>query len=440
MTRRNAKPLIPLSHHEVLVAFLTLEDPNAKIKGSRDPLGVQPLWITFGRQVVGNLTTQSTSVRGFTILLLARYFAADLVDRGMATKEEALDIFLKMEQVGAYARYAAHGADDIRGIERVKRYFDEYRRRVPIHADRRGMILSDQKVYGLWGLYSVPARTSGLIPDGPLDVEPDSRRLIETRYLPHLNGATAPLRRLLAKGGTLEARERDPIFHAMTRILSPRFDAVELDFYRRTLRDGLDVVGMPAGRQEHVRKLLEAHTKLDEPAGRNDVLRLARAAGQRDDALAARLLRIAALEALLAPADALFQHLLMQHGRPVAQVATEVLDRWKRVPHLDEATWQEILPEVRETAGVALATRMTQCYRALRTGKMLDAIVALVDWNEVVMRSRGGAPWIIINAGQFDVRYRGSERLLPERDELSALWTNPYFIDSLKNVTRQLQD
>jgi hypothetical protein len=50
------------------VPFLTLEDPNAKIKGSRDPLGVQPIWSAFGRHVVTNLTTQSTSVRGFTVL------------------------------------------------------------------------------------------------------------------------------------------------------------------------------------------------------------------------------------------------------------------------------------------------------------------------------------------------------------------------------------
>ena len=145
--------------------FLTLEDPNAKIKGSRDPLGVQPIWSAFGRHVVTNLTTQSTSVRGFTVLLLGRYFAADLVDRGIAAREDALDIFLRMEQVGAYVRHVAHGVEgEIRGIERVKRFVDEQSGNVVIAADRRGMILSDQKVYGLWGLYSVPARTSGLAP------------------------------------------------------------------------------------------------------------------------------------------------------------------------------------------------------------------------------------------------------------------------------------
>ena len=37
--------------------FLTDLDPQAAIKGSRDPLGVQPIWSRMGRHVVGNLTT-----------------------------------------------------------------------------------------------------------------------------------------------------------------------------------------------------------------------------------------------------------------------------------------------------------------------------------------------------------------------------------------------
>ena len=82
--------------------FLTLEDPNAKIKGSRDPLGVQPVWSIFGRHVITNLTTQNTPVRGFTVLLLGRYFGADLIDRGMAVREDTLDIFLRMEQTSIF--------------------------------------------------------------------------------------------------------------------------------------------------------------------------------------------------------------------------------------------------------------------------------------------------------------------------------------------------
>ena len=133
--------------------FLTLEDPNAGIHGSRDPLGVQPVWASFGRHVVTNLTTVTNSIRGFTILLLGRMLTEKMIDKGTTGEQDALSIFLRAEQIGSYSRYLAHGVDnDIRGIERVKRFVDEHRSSVPIQDDISGMILSDQKVYGLWGL------------------------------------------------------------------------------------------------------------------------------------------------------------------------------------------------------------------------------------------------------------------------------------------------
>ena len=134
--------------------FLTLEDPNARIYGSRDPLGVQPVWASFGRHVVTNLTTVTTSIRGFTILLLARLLTEKMIEKGIVGEQDALSIFLRTEQIGSYARYLAHDVnEDIRGIERVKRFVEEYRSNVPIQDNISGMILSDQKVYGLWGLY-----------------------------------------------------------------------------------------------------------------------------------------------------------------------------------------------------------------------------------------------------------------------------------------------
>ena len=101
--------------------FLTLEDPNAKIKGSRDPLGAQPIWASFGRHVVTNLTMQTNSARGFTILLLARYLTERLIEEGRLGRESALDAFLRFEQAGAYARHVGHGVgSDICGIDRVR--------------------------------------------------------------------------------------------------------------------------------------------------------------------------------------------------------------------------------------------------------------------------------------------------------------------------------
>src|SRR5690349_17309859 len=85
----------------ILVPFLTDLDSRARVKGSRDPLGAQPIWTKFGRYVVGNLTTVSSSLRDFTTLMLGYYFADRVAENlGAST---ALDTFLKWEQLAAYS-------------------------------------------------------------------------------------------------------------------------------------------------------------------------------------------------------------------------------------------------------------------------------------------------------------------------------------------------
>ena len=424
------------------VPFLTLEDPNAKIKGSRDPLGAQPIWAAFGRHVVTNLTTQSTSVRGFTTLLLGRYFAAQLVDKGMANREDGLDVFLRMEQLSAYVRHVAHGVEgEIRGIERVRRTVDETRGRVPIHADRRGWILSDQKVYGLWGLYSVSARTSGLIPEGDLDVTAETTAFLKRNYVDRLDGATQPLLLLLARGGTLDTRRRDHVFSGLAKLLTPAFNEDEINFYGQLLRDGCDVSGRSPERQARFRRLLEKETDLDALVGRTELLSLVKAAAPVDKELASRLERIAHLEALLAPAEALFQHILARRGQPMEHLAADISKHWgPRVPNLDRTGFAELTSEIRARSNTAIATAMDACQVALATGDYTSAIRSLLDWNRVVMETRGAAPWVRLDdRRQLDVRYRGIQPRLPNKDELPELWRNSYFIDALKRVTRQLR-
>ena len=140
--------------------FLTLLDPNAKIKGSRDPLGLQILWTRLGRQVVSNLTTVTTSLRGFSVLLLGLYYAERAITEREAPPDRLADLFLKFEQLAAYSRVAVQRAqnlnymeDEIRGIQRVKKNLSG--KRVRISADAAWQILSNQKTYGLWGLYMV---------------------------------------------------------------------------------------------------------------------------------------------------------------------------------------------------------------------------------------------------------------------------------------------
>jgi hypothetical protein len=62
------------------VPFLTDIASRAAIKGSRDPLGEQPIWALIGRHVVGGLTTSTTSVRDFVVLLLGYWFTGSRRD------------------------------------------------------------------------------------------------------------------------------------------------------------------------------------------------------------------------------------------------------------------------------------------------------------------------------------------------------------------------
>jgi len=437
------------------VPFFTLEDPNAKVKGSRDPLGLVPIWQPFARHVVTNLTSVSTSVRGFTILLLGHYFAARLVREDTAPREEVLNVVLRMEQLGAYARHVGHGVEgDIRGIERVKRFLEEGKRRVFIQVDRRGLILSDQKVYGLWGLYSVAARRSGFLPEGQLGVTPVTREFIETHYLPRLGPVLKPLFRVLAEGGTLDTREGNPLFAALVKTLPNSFTSAEVEFYGHHLRDGHsqpkphgDAVtseGRSAKeyRQGRLCRLLEDHANLSEPTGRAELLQLAEVARPIDEGLSRYLYRIAHLEALLAPAGALFGYVLANKGQQPRDVAKYVRDLWgELVPNLDPAAFQDLLGEIQQIAYPEVASSMQQCHTGLASGDYESAVRAVIEWNAKVMEHRKGGPWVVFAPdGRLDVRYREMEESMPSAEDLQTLWRNGYFINALKGIVRQLRN
>ena len=55
--------------------FITLLDDRARPEGSRDPLGFELVWSYFGRKVVGNLTTITSSIENFAVALLGFHWA-----------------------------------------------------------------------------------------------------------------------------------------------------------------------------------------------------------------------------------------------------------------------------------------------------------------------------------------------------------------------------
>ena len=414
--------------------FLTDLDSRAAVKGSRDPLGIQSIWTRFGRHVVGNLTTVSNSVRDFTTLLLGFWFAERIADQHGPGSE--LATFLKWEQLAAYARAGVNHDFAFRGTERVRRNLSEGPR-VTLSDNPAHQILGNQKIYGLWGLYTVPGRASGLIDGDAARLTPPARTFVERHYLP-----------LLAEGGGRDARRiRELLSQASVRldlsgaatamvsaiadVLTPSLSAEEREFYTSYLLRGGPQDGT-AGRQQQLAELLRS-TLEDSSFAWSPVVvgHLAKAAARRGqdwESLADQLSRIRTSESVLAPASTVFAYLLGLDGKPPGLASSRLKDAWGTgLRSVDAAAFAELQGEIGAGDGPTGA-RWADIAAALAAGEYSRLVDLLIAQNAVVMTQRGGVPWIERRAGHLHVRFRDEQGALPDRVELPWLWRFSYFL------------
>jgi hypothetical protein len=430
------------------VPFLTDLDPQAAIKGSRDPLGIQPIWTRLGRRVVGNLTTVSTSVRDFTTTILGYYFAERVANEEDGASD--LAVFLQWEQLAAYARGGINKDWEFRGTERAKKNFNESGK-IRLGTDSTALILSDQKTYGLWGLYSVPSRSSGLLAGDPTRVTPSVQKFIEDEYLSTLSGNGCDVSEIVSllarKDPELRPLDRDrPLFQAVGRMLKTKLSSREREFYREHLLEG-----GPEDRTQGGQRLLVGALKTTfevegwslEPAALRHLAKQCRAQRGCGADVADFLERIRVAELLVAPAARLFMLLLGRDNQLPRDVSLEVRQHWgPKVASIDPDAVEGIHGEFANAPGEhASSDRWVRLAHALASGDYETALSLLIDQNRAVMVSRGGAaPWVEIRDGKLHVRFlEESSGQLPTRSELLSLWTNSYFLDSLRAVTMQVE-
>ncbi len=433
----------------LLQPFLTDLDTRAAVKGSRDPLGVQPIWTRFGRRIVGNLTTVSTSVRDFTALLMGYYFVQRIEDAGGT--EAPMSVMLKWEQLAAYARAEINKDWTFRGTERVKKALGAGSR-VRIAADSSAQILSNQRIYGISGVYTVAARSSGFLVGEPLRLAPVAHKLVEDVYLPlfaeaGMREATEIVSRLGESHFVLDVRGNGRrLLEPIGKLLQRRVRAAERGVYQ----DGL-LKGGPLDRTAGIQEVL-AHVlskSLDDPDWRlasGSMKRLERAArsqGAQGERLADHLNRIRTCESLLAPAVACFSLLMGSEGQTPRQVATTMRKHWgESVSSIDAGAVSALESEVSEATGDAESgAKWTRTAQAFADGQYELAISLLLDLNCAVMKARAGtAAWIELRGDYLRVRFRDDDNpSLPARDELRDYWVHSYFIHALRMMLLELR-
>lgn len=424
--------------------FLTDLDTRAQVKGSIDPLGAMAVWTRLGRRVVGNVTTVTTSVKDFKTLLLGFGLIKDL--RRHAGPEGDVDdlaAFLRWEQLAAYAR-ATSGDWGFRGFRRVRRQLRDPKDRnsvVPISAERDCQILGNQKVYGLWGLFTVPSRASGLLDKEVNELTAEGEAFVERTWKQSLTPIWNVLLETIGEDRrrfNLERRETDL---KRLRTVWTKYADGERAFWARHLVQG-GPADKTAGKQAILAKLLR--DTLADPAyafSQRTVRSLARQAAREDRQLADGLLDIAAAESVLVFAEALFGYLQTLDAQPTSSAISAVRRKWpKKLTAVDSGRFATLRHELERASGnVHAAVQWVDLSSDLAEGRWDDAIPRLLQINKLVMDGRGGAAWVADEGGTLRVRYRDEAASLPDARDLVGFPGNRYFIGSLRSIVQELE-
>lgn len=410
------------------VPFLTALDTRASVKGSRDPLGLQGIWTRLGRHVVGNLTTVTNSVADFRTTVLGYYFAEIIAGEDGSGSE--LDSFLKWEQLAAYGRWEQKDRA-FRGTERVGERLSQGGP-IMISADRTHHILGNQKTYGLWGLYTVAARTSGMLVDEPARVSAAAREFVESEYLPKL-----PAKWIVGVLGSRTTRV-DPAgreFRQVARCVAGELTAAERAFYREHL-----VYGGPndltKGRQKQLASMFVELDETDFAWSPKLVRALVKTAARRGadwEPLAGYLERIRICESVIVPVSMLFRFLLGLDGSDRKTAVDRLRKCWGDGLALDVDAFAELRGEIGD-GDADTAGRWVAIARATASGRYAELVELAVQQNAAVMKARGGAPWCTLENDRFAVKFRDEEGDLPTARDIQGLWLFPYFMDSLRTV------
>lgn len=420
--------------------FLTELDSRAEVRGSVDPLGAMAVWSRLGRRVVGNLSTVTSSVRDFKTLVLGFGLLREL-RRASGPDDEINDLaaFLRWEQLAAYTRYE-NGDQGFRGLRRVKARLSESRI-VPISVEGDCQILGNQKVYGLWGLFTVPSRASGLLEREVNELTQAGEEFVERTWKPTLSPIWGKLVTWVSRDDRKFNLERHAADIKRLRAVWRQHTAAERPFWVRHLVDG-GPADRTQGRQSRLAALLK-DTLADEGFvfTQASVKALARRALKHDERLAEDLLDIAACESVLAPSAAIFSYLQTLDRQPLGKPIDALRRQWPAtLASVDRARFERLAPDLTHASGSGrIAGLWTEVAGDLAEGRWQEAVPRLLLINTLVMEGRGGAAWVSDEGGTLRVRFRDEEAYLPAAAELKKLWRFPYFLGSLRSVVAELE-
>ena len=158
--------------------FFTERDDSITGTSQRDPLGFQPIWSYYGRQVINHLTTITTSIHGFREVLLCLSICNEIADK-------KINSILLFEQLFIYSAISNGRAKGILGAERGGKRFKNANENPEVRASDADTILVREISTGYYGRYKTPLVTMGIINErSELEIEHNEIKKLygEDRY------------------------------------------------------------------------------------------------------------------------------------------------------------------------------------------------------------------------------------------------------------------
>ena len=421
-----------------MTTFLTALAPDARVKGSRDPLGLLPVWSRIGRRLIRNVTTVSGDLRGWTSLLLCVGMVRALADEGKLHADEQDEVFFRAEQFIAYSRLCAGHTEEIRGITRARAHYDEALAsgrglRLGTSAERR--ILGSQRSAGVWGQISASAEASGLVDRRRMALVRAAADAWDTLWWPSIKDHWKTIRPALLDKRAFRpfpGAEDEKAAMAIAALLTPALAEQEHPLVLDHILHG----DRPVSEDQAL--LVDAWISFgaDKPLDLAQTQLLADLARRRGSAgVADKLQDIVHAEHLLGPTELVFRWLLTQDRQSVDDVVEKLDTSLDPLGFAEKATDDLIGPPAEESyQGIEMPRLLADIRTAMVMGDWARAVPAMVELNARIMGCRGGAPWVYIRDGKLDVRLGEDTAALPQMGSLRDRLVHSYYLDPMRRL------
>jgi hypothetical protein len=403
------------------VAFLSLLDDRAKPKGSRDPLGFEMVWTFFGRRVVGNLTTITSSLENFSVALLGFHWANELAlniseeDKPKKIREN----FLKYEQIAAYLRYYEN-SKSIMGITRVTDRINNDAKLIYLGLGSNEQILSDQTGYGLWGFYSNALKDTDLI-KGNERYLTEKGLSLASRFENNLN-----------KDIFFNWINGNSVAKSELKSVSKKYmKAIHNEELVNDLFEKLMIGGEKEKIQEDLWYLTKSIAKNKHfPDSVEDFINAIKAHAKNNSALLDRLQEIEQVERVLVAINNIFNYCQRHDGTELSEVLTNIKKQSYNYDYLPSKLPEQKFPR---------RDYIERILQFLRKGDDESVLKEIFVLNKVVMEQRNGAPWIELENGKkLRVRVKNEKSsLLSQQDrQLETHWDYDYFLGAYLAIAK----